>query len=189
MKIEAMLHTLKAASVICQSRQLLVIRSQAILGHCQDRDIAFAFDESMEIDLVPIPENARLSDLIDGTIGEESDFHHTYGYYAHGVGMKTALFPAGWENRLKTLELDMGDTPITVFFPSVEDLVLAKYAAGRDKDHRFIQRVAQEQMVNDKLLTQLLQRLPNELSLPARQRIRTLANKDFSLAQDFDLSR
>jgi hypothetical protein len=34
--------------------------------------------------------NPDRADLIDGTIGELSPFHATYGYYAHGVGESTA---------------------------------------------------------------------------------------------------
>ena len=159
MKIEAMLHTLKAASAICQCKKMLVIGSQAILGHCHDREIEFSFNESMEIDLVPIPENSLMSDLIDGTIGEESEFHKTYGYYAHGVGINTAIFPEGWEQRLISLNLDMGDGEITVFFPSVEDLVLSKYAAGRDKDLFFIRKVDQEGLIDKEKLRKLLPKL------------------------------
>ena len=39
------------------------------------------------------------SELIDGAIGELSQFHQTFGYYAHGVDQTTATLPAGWADR------------------------------------------------------------------------------------------
>ncbi len=38
---------------------------------------------------------AAKADLIDGSIGELSPFHETFGYYAHGLGPETAALPAG----------------------------------------------------------------------------------------------
>ena len=36
------------------------------------------------------------ADLIDGSIGEASMFHETFGYYAQGVVERTAVLPDGW---------------------------------------------------------------------------------------------
>jgi hypothetical protein len=44
------------------------------------------------------------SDLIDGNIGEGSRFHETFGFYAQGVSLKTAVLPAGWRDRLVVLD-------------------------------------------------------------------------------------
>lgn len=40
----------------------------------------------MEADIFSL-DNPRDADLIDGSIGERSLFHQTFGYYAHGVGV------------------------------------------------------------------------------------------------------
>jgi hypothetical protein len=48
----------------------------------------------MEADYFPVDHPER-ADLIDGSIGELSPFHGTFGYYAHGVGPETALRPSG----------------------------------------------------------------------------------------------
>jgi len=45
------------------------------------------------------PGDERASDLIDGSIGEKSPFHDTFGYYAHGVGAETAVLPRNWRTR------------------------------------------------------------------------------------------
>lgn len=41
-----------------------------------------------------------MADLIDGSIGEASMFHDTFGYYAQGVVESTARLPDGWQARL-----------------------------------------------------------------------------------------
>ena len=46
----------------------------------------------------------ELADRIDGAIGEGSQFHQTYGYYAQGVGPETALLPQGWINRVHRVQ-------------------------------------------------------------------------------------
>jgi hypothetical protein len=43
----------------------------------------------MEADVYPLDDPDRAIE-IDGTIGEGSYLHDTYGYYAHGVGAETA---------------------------------------------------------------------------------------------------
>lgn len=42
--------------------------------------------------------------MVDGAIGELSDFHQTFGYYAHGVDQTTAILPEGWMDRLIRVE-------------------------------------------------------------------------------------
>ena len=44
------------------------------------------------------------ADLIDGSIGEASMFHATFGYYAQGVSESTAVLPEGWRDRLVRFE-------------------------------------------------------------------------------------
>ena len=53
---------------------------------------------SMEADVYPLLAPGRAIE-VDGALGDGSQFHRTYGYYAHGVGPKTAKLPRGWEDR------------------------------------------------------------------------------------------
>ena len=55
--------------------------------------------ESMEVDLYPPRRPDRASE-VEGEIGDGSQFHSTYGCFAHAVGPETAKAPAGWEERL-----------------------------------------------------------------------------------------
>lgn len=60
---------------------------------------------SIEVDVTFFddPDDVK-SDLVDGAIGELSSFHQTYGYYAQGVSITTAILPRGWRDRLATVE-------------------------------------------------------------------------------------
>jgi hypothetical protein len=59
----------------------------------------------MEADVFPKNRPER-SDLIDGSIGEGSPFHETFGYYAQGVGEKTATLPKGRGERLDRIRTE-----------------------------------------------------------------------------------
>ena len=84
-------HILRAAGAISGVSEWVIIGSQAILGAFPDspREIVV----SQEVDLYA-PGDESASDLVDGSIGEKSPFHETFGYYAHGVGPETATLPA-----------------------------------------------------------------------------------------------
>ena len=58
---------------------------------------------SMEADIYPLL-TPELADKIDGAIGEGSQFHETYGYYAQGVGPETACLPADWMKRVHRIQ-------------------------------------------------------------------------------------
>ena len=76
-----------AASTV---RDVVVIGSQAILGSVPDaaRDLT----ESFKADVFP-PDDASLSIVVDGSIGEQSPVHVTFGFYGHGVDETTAVLP------------------------------------------------------------------------------------------------
>lgn len=98
MKIECLLHIIRASAQVTGGTQFLVIGSQAVLGHFRDKDTAFSFDASADADIVALPENPMQADLIDGNLGECSSFHRTYGYYAHGSVWIPLSFPKAGSN-------------------------------------------------------------------------------------------
>ena len=88
---------LRAAAAIVSEREFIVIGSQAILGQYPDAPESLLM--SIEADVYPryAPERSA---VVDGAIGELSNFHQTFGYYAHGVDQTTAILPEGWMKRL-----------------------------------------------------------------------------------------
>ena len=130
-------HVVFAAAQISNEVEFVVIGSQAILG--TEPNPPAAMQRSMEADLYPreAPEKAA---EIDGSLGDGSQFHRTFGYYAHGVGPETAKAPSGWEERLVVIEIAprAGSTQTaTALCLDAHDLVLAKCARGEDRDWQF----------------------------------------------------
>lgn len=80
------------------------IGSQSILGSYDYKILPGELTMSIEADIVPLEDgDRRRADLIDGPIGEASMFHDTYGVYAQGVDLSTALLAPGWNQRLVRL--------------------------------------------------------------------------------------
>ncbi len=90
-------HVVRAAADVSGDSEIVVVGSQAILGQFPDAPEALLF--SQEADVYPRNRPDRAV-KIDGALGDGSQFHETFGYYAHGVGPETAKAPAGWEARL-----------------------------------------------------------------------------------------
>jgi len=130
-------HVIAAAAEVSGEREIVVIGSQAIFGSCAEPPKSMLF--SIEADLYPLNDPGK-ADEIDGSLGDGSHFHATYGYYAHGVGPETAVAPAGWEERLIRMEIPprVGqETGPVALCLEVHDLVLAKCVAGRERDWEF----------------------------------------------------
>ena len=90
-------HLVRAAAAITGEDELVVVGSQAILGERPDAPPGLR--SSMGADMDP-RRRPDLWTLIDGSIGELSPFHTTFGYYAQGAGPETAILAMGWEERL-----------------------------------------------------------------------------------------
>lgn len=149
-------HIIRAASQISGDTEIVVIGSQAI--HAQSARLPPIAFLSAEADVYPRNHPERADD-IDAAIGELSPFHETHGYYAHGVSPKTAVLPAGWEQRLIRISNPNtgGATGLCI---DVHDLVLSKFAAGREQDREFNQAVIRYGMVSRRTLTSLLRSMP-----------------------------
>ena len=90
MKRSELEHIIRAAGSITDERHIVIIGSQAILASFPNAPAELTV--SQEADAYPM-ESPDKADLIDGSIGEKSPFHDTFGYYAHGVAPGTGSFP------------------------------------------------------------------------------------------------
>jgi hypothetical protein len=100
---------------------------------------------------------------IDAALGDGSQFHATYGYYAHGVGPETVIGPAGWESRLVRVEVPAprrGQSARVAWCLEINDLVLAKLAAGRPHDLEFVRAALAEGLGEQALLERGLELVP-----------------------------
>jgi hypothetical protein len=130
---EELEHIIRACGAVSEPYEFVIVGSQAILGSVpKPQDV---FTMSAEADIYPLlaPE---LAEKIEGALGEGSQFHETYGYYAQGVGPDTAVLPAGWMNRVHRIQ-NAATNDRVGYCLDVVDLFMSKAVAGRDKDREF----------------------------------------------------
>ena len=134
----------------------MVIGSQAILGQFPNPPEELLV--SIEADLFTFRNEAD-AELIDGSIGEFSPFHRTFGYYAHGVGEETASLPAGWKERLIPVrnENTGGGTGLCI---ESHDLAASKLAAGREKDLSFVGGLLRHHLIDPEIIRERVKAMP-----------------------------
>jgi hypothetical protein len=153
-------HAVRAAGAVLGVDEVIVIGSQALHATVQG-DLPEEAARSVEVDiaLADDPEGLR-SDLVDGSIGEASMFHATFGYYAHGVTTSTARLPNGWQNRLVRFSTP-GTEGVTALCLEVHDLWISKAIASRQKDLEFCQALVDRQLVDVETLAERLEQVPD----------------------------
>lgn len=163
---EELEHIIRASGDITDQYEFVIIGSQSILGAVPRPEEVFTV--SMEADIYPL-QAPELADRIDGAIGEGSQFHETYGYYAQGVGPETACLPADWMQRVHRIQSRNTQDRIG-YCLDVLDLFLAKAAAAREKDREFCIALLQYGYVNLEAALALVGSMP--LDAKAQQRLR-----------------
>ena len=159
MKREQFEHTVRAAGSILGVDKVLVIGSQAI--HASYDGIIPEAHKSIETDISALEDDdGSKADLIDGSIGELSQFQETFGYYAQGVTPKTAKLPDGWRKRLVPF-LTKATNGITALCLEPHDLWISKAIAGRPKDIEFCKALLKRKLVNVKTLEDRLKKVRN----------------------------
>ncbi len=149
-------HVIRAAASTVNVRDVVVIGSQAILGSVARPSPDLT--RSIEADVFP-RDDPGLSIVVDGSIGEQSMFHLTFGYYGHGVDETTAVLPDGWRDRLVKV-----DTPATMgavgWCLEPHDLAVSKLAAGRERDAAFVAALVRDGHVGIDLVRSRLDQVP-----------------------------
>ena len=168
-------HIIRAAATIADDDQIVIVGSQSVLGQFPDAPADLL--ASMEADVYPLryPERA---DLIDGSIGEGSPFHETFGYYAQGVGPETAVLPPDWQVRAILIcnPATRGATGIAL---EIHDLLVAKAIAGREKDREFVTAVFRHHLARPETVVErlLLAALSPEKRAAAQGLLRVAAGR------------
>ena len=136
-----------------------MIGSQAVHGSMTG-PLPIEATRSVEVDVaVRGDAEGRLADLIDGSIGEASMFHDTFGYYAQGVVESTAHLPVGWQARLVPFDTP-GTRGVTAWCLELHDLWVSKAVAGREKDREFCRALLQRGVVMTDVLESRLDTVP-----------------------------
>ena len=167
-------HIIRAAAGITGASEFVIVGSQAVLGQFPQ-----APDElliSIEADVFSLRDPAD-SDLIDGSIGEGSPFHQTFGYYAHGVSQETAILPTGWRQRVVPVHNQNtgGGTGLCL---EIHDLAVSKLVAGREKDVDFLAGLLRHRLVQVSVIRERLSKttLTPERLQASRARLERLDN-------------
>ena len=160
-------HLIRAAAAITDQYEIVIVGSQSILGSMPDAPRALLM--SNEADLYPL-HAPSLANVIDGAIGELSPFDERFGYYAQGVSPKTAILPAGWEDRLVKVQNSNTDLKIG-YCLEPHDLAASKLAAGREKDWPFVEAMLSFGLIDREILGARIIGLP--LAEDHRQRLAT----------------
>lgn len=152
MKRHELEHLIRAAGAITGADEVIVIGSQAILAAVPDSPPSLLRSSEADMFTLRDPKDA---DLIDGSIGEGSPFHETFGYYAQGVWLDTATLPAGWQQRLIVI-CNENTRQVSARCLEPHDLAVSKLVAGREKDREFViemfrHRLIQEPVINERI--------------------------------------
>jgi hypothetical protein len=145
-------HIIRASAGITGASEFVIVGSQAVLGQFPQAPAELLV--SIEADVFTLRDPAD-SDLIDGSIGEGSPFHQTFGYYAHGVSVETAVLPSGWQERLVRVhnENTGGGTGLCL---EIHDLAVSKLVAGREKDVDFLNALLRHGLVRVPVISERL---------------------------------
>lgn len=149
-------HIIRASVGITGATEIVVIGSQAVLGQFPNAPADLLVSIEADVFTFRSPDDA---DLIDGSIGEGSPFHQTFGYYAHGVAEETAILPAGWKERLIPVRNANTGNGCGLCL-EVHDLAVAKLAAGREKDTAFVTELFHHKLADARLIESRLHQSP-----------------------------
>jgi len=163
-------HAIRASGAISGDRELYVVGSQSILGAHPDAPPELC--RSLEVDIAP-KNHPRLEILIEGSIGELSPFHSTFGFYVDGIDIEAIALPSGWRERLVVV-----DNPNTNGYRGLcldpGDLAVSKLVAAREKDRDFLRVMLREALVTPELIRARLLTVPGLDDADTRARLELL---------------
>jgi len=172
MKREEVEHILRAAGAITGHREWIIVGSQAILGPVPGAPAELTASD--ELDLYA-PGDEHASDLIDGSIGERSPFHETFGYYAHGVGAETATLPPRWRDRAVSIRSE-ATAGVAGICPDPADLAASKLAAWREKDREFVAALLRHDIVTARAIEERLLEFDDATASRLRARLHAITS-------------
>lgn len=170
---EQLEHAIRAACEIVGDTEVYVFGSQSILG--QHPDVPSTLKMSAEADISPKHRIDRVS-LLD-SIGEDSRFHRTHGFYVHGLPIdEAAVLPAGWTTRTITVQATASSIGLCL---DGHDLAASKLVAFRDKDREFVATLLEARLLGGRTLVERVWLLP----LAYDQRLRIVKWVDITVQE------
>lgn len=134
-------HILRAAGVITGRKKFVLIGSAAIAAWRSDIPARMAISRDVDLFVYDAPDADEIADVLDGAIGQASQFDAEFGYYCDGVGRETAVLPVDWETRAK-LYTSPAAGGVEALAPDPNDIALSKVVAWRTKDIEWLRAAA-----------------------------------------------
>lgn len=139
-------HIIRAAGAILGEDDVVIIGSQAVLGTIPNPPRSVM--RSNEVDIAawidPTDEKAM---SVNGALGEGTQFHSSFGYYAEGVSLQSLpRLPRGWVDRAIRVSTP-NTTGVAGWCPEPHDLCISKLLARRPKDREFTEALVGAGMV------------------------------------------
>lgn len=165
MEDEQLEHLIRASGAILGDREVVIIGSQSILPWLKKcagkppKKFPVILKYSMEADIIPVDNDENKADEIDGSLGEESMFHRSHGFYAQGVSMSTAKAPKGWLSRCYPL-VNQNTWNVIGRCMHPNDLFVAKLLANRPKDHDFLVAMVESDLIRKETILHSLPHVP-----------------------------
>jgi hypothetical protein len=162
MNLEQFHHSIRAARDVLRhegaSGAIVIMGSQSILASYSATVLDSRPMMSAEVDIMPIAADAaeveRLSDQLDGSLGQESRFHESFGFHVDGISINTSVLEGSWFDRLiPEVEQRSGATGWCL---DPHDLAAAKLIAGRAKDIEFVDTLVASRLIDPHTVRELL---------------------------------
>ena len=147
---------LRLAGNIARDRDFYVLGSQAIHGLVEKPPAACL--SSAEVDVYPRTHYQAVL-LIQNKLGKTSAFAARSPYYVDCVSPDLATLPDGWTERLVPFKTK-NTGGVTGWCLELHDLTLAKLAAGRPKDLRYIRALLRHKLVRPEIIESRLDDMP-----------------------------
>lgn len=175
MNLEQFHHGIRAAREVLQHEgatgALVIMGSQSILASYSVLTLNRELMMSAEVDIMPVAidssEIERLSDHLDGSLGQDSHFQESFGFHVDGISIETSVPPDGWIDRLIP-EVDPS-SGATGWCLDPHDLAVAKLIAGRPKDIDFVEILVSDRLIDPRVVSEALRSLDDERSTLASE--------------------
>jgi hypothetical protein len=119
-------HVLRAAASVTGHKVFVLIGSAALIARIKGPTPAsMLMTQEVDIYAFDVDDVDKLSDMIDGSLGQNSPFHTLFGFYADGVSSETAKMPFDWMTRANKYS-SPACLGVTAIVPEENDLALAK---------------------------------------------------------------
>lgn len=126
-------------------------------------------------------------DVVDGSIGELSQYHQTNGFYAEGVSSFNDSFPKNYKNRL--INFQYSDNPKDIVqFMNIKDVAIMKLRRMDPKDHSFLEFCIEKELFKLEDIEKIIDNEYNQLWEFSKDELKDKIKMKFDFVQNKELN-